>query len=60
MLAVKRNQPMVNAGIEAFLLDQMEDVSRVRDEALWENFAWLNRFSLSLLKQKIPTAPASS
>jgi predicted transposase YbfD/YdcC len=28
-----------------------EDESRMRDEALRENFAWLNRFSLSLLKQ---------
>jgi predicted transposase YbfD/YdcC len=28
-----------------------EDESRMRDEALRENFAWLNRFTLSLLKQ---------
>jgi predicted transposase YbfD/YdcC len=28
-----------------------EDESRIRDKALRENFAWLNRFSLSLLKQ---------
>jgi len=28
-----------------------EDDSRIRDEALRENFAWLNRFTLSLLKQ---------
>jgi predicted transposase YbfD/YdcC len=28
-----------------------EDESRIRDEALRENFAWLNRFTLSLLKQ---------
>jgi predicted transposase YbfD/YdcC len=28
-----------------------EDESRVREEALRENFAWLNRFTLSLLKQ---------
>jgi predicted transposase YbfD/YdcC len=28
-----------------------EDESRMRDERLRENFAWLNRFSLSLLKQ---------
>jgi predicted transposase YbfD/YdcC len=28
-----------------------EDESRIRDEHLRENFAWLNRFSLSLLKQ---------
>ena len=28
-----------------------EDESRIRDEHLRENFAWLNRFALSLLKQ---------
>ena len=28
-----------------------EDDSRIRDKALRENFAWLNRFTLSLLKQ---------
>jgi predicted transposase YbfD/YdcC len=28
-----------------------EDESRIRDKNLRENFAWLNRFSLSLLKQ---------
>lgn len=28
-----------------------EDESRIRDEALRENFAWFNRFTLSLLKQ---------
>jgi predicted transposase YbfD/YdcC len=28
-----------------------EDESRIREEHLRENFAWLNRFSLSLLKQ---------
>jgi predicted transposase YbfD/YdcC len=28
-----------------------EDDSRIRDEALRQNFAWLNRFTLSLLKQ---------
>jgi predicted transposase YbfD/YdcC len=28
-----------------------EDESRIRDRALRENFAWINRFSLSLLKQ---------
>ena len=28
-----------------------EDESRIREEALRENFAWLNRFTLSLLKQ---------
>jgi len=28
-----------------------EDESRIRDKALRENFAWLNRFTLSLLKQ---------
>jgi hypothetical protein len=28
-----------------------EDESRIRTEALRENFAWLNRFTLSLLKQ---------
>ena len=28
-----------------------EDDSRIRDRALRENFAWLNRFTLSLLKQ---------
>lgn len=28
-----------------------EDESRIRDEHLRENFAWLNRFVLSLLKQ---------
>lgn len=28
-----------------------EDESRIRDETVRENFAWLNRFTLSLLKQ---------
>jgi predicted transposase YbfD/YdcC len=28
-----------------------EDESRIRDKRLRENFAWLNRFTLSLLKQ---------
>ena len=28
-----------------------EDESRIREEVLRENFAWLNRFTLSLLKQ---------
>jgi predicted transposase YbfD/YdcC len=28
-----------------------EDQSRIREEHLRENFAWLNRFTLSLLKQ---------
>ena len=28
-----------------------EDQSRIRDQRLRENFAWLNRFTLSLLKQ---------
>jgi len=28
-----------------------EDESRIRDAHLRENFAWLNRFTLSLLKQ---------
>ena len=28
-----------------------EDESRIRHEHLRENFAWLNRFTLSLLKQ---------
>jgi predicted transposase YbfD/YdcC len=36
-----------------WVLDMMyrEDESRIREKALRENFAWLNRFSLSLLKQ---------
>ncbi|MGZ3337657.1 MAG: ISAs1 family transposase, partial [Isosphaeraceae bacterium] len=29
-----------------------EDESRIREEALRENIAWLNRFTLSLLKQR--------
>jgi hypothetical protein len=28
-----------------------EDESRIRDAQVRENFAWLNRFTLSLLKQ---------
>jgi predicted transposase YbfD/YdcC len=32
-------------------LTYREDESRIREEALRENFAWLNRFTLSLLKQ---------
>ena len=28
-----------------------EDESRIREEGLRENIAWLNRFTLSLLKQ---------
>ena len=30
-----------------------EDESRIREETLRENFAWLNRFTLSLLKQHL-------
>ena len=29
-----------------------EDESRIREESLRENIAWLNRFTLSLLKQQ--------
>jgi hypothetical protein len=29
-----------------------EDQSRIRDEHLRKNFAWLNRLTLSLLKQR--------
>lgn len=32
-------------------INYREDESRIRDEHLRENFAWLNRFTLSLLKQ---------
>jgi predicted transposase YbfD/YdcC len=32
-------------------LTYREDESRIRNESLRENFAWLNRFTLSLLKQ---------
>ena len=32
-------------------LTYREDESRIRDEHVRENFAWLNRFTLSLLKQ---------
>src|SRR6516225_1467080 len=32
-------------------LTYREDESRIRDQPLRENFAWLNRFTLSLLKQ---------
>jgi predicted transposase YbfD/YdcC len=32
-------------------LTYREDESRIRDEQVRENFAWLNRFTLSLLKQ---------
>jgi predicted transposase YbfD/YdcC len=32
-------------------LTYREDESRIRDEPMRENFAWLNRFTLSLLKQ---------
>jgi predicted transposase YbfD/YdcC len=36
-----------------WVLDMMyrEDESRIRDKVLRENFAWINRFTLSLLKQ---------
>jgi predicted transposase YbfD/YdcC len=30
-----------------------EDESRIRDKNLRENLAWLNRFTLSLLKQQV-------
>ena len=32
-----------------------EDDSRIRDKNLRENFAWLNRLTLSLLKLDFPT-----
>ena len=41
----------VENGCHWVLVTYREDESRIRQQALRENFAWLNRFTLSLLKQ---------
>src|SRR6266478_198288 len=57
-VSVKRFAPAVRShwGIEnschwSLDVTYREDESRIRDEHMRQNFAWLNRFTLSLLKQ---------
>ena len=49
--AVRSHWSIENACHWVLDMTYREDESRIRDEALRENFAWLNRFTLSLLKQ---------
>lgn len=49
--AVRGHWAIENACHWSLDLTYREDESRIRDETLRENFAWLNRFTLSLLKQ---------
>ena len=49
--AARSHWSIVNACHWVLDLTYREDESRIRDKALRENIAWLNRFTLSLLKQ---------
>jgi predicted transposase YbfD/YdcC len=49
--AVRGHWSIENACHWVLDLTYREDESRIRDKHLRENFAWLNRFTLSLLKQ---------
>ena len=49
--AVRGQWGIENTGHWVLDVTYREDESRIRDKALRENFAWLNRFTLSLLKQ---------
>ena len=49
--AVRSHWGIENACHWSLDITYREDESRIRDEHLRENFAWLNRFTLSLLKQ---------
>ena len=49
--AVRRHWSIENTCHWCLDITYREDESRIREARLRENFAWLNRFSLSLLKQ---------
>src|SRR4029077_12617836 len=49
--AVRRHWSIENVCHWTLDVTYREDESRIRDQHLRENFAWLNRFTLSLLKQ---------
>ena len=49
--AVRSHWGIENACHWVLDMTYREDESRIREKALRENFAWLNRFTLSLLKQ---------
>ncbi len=49
--AVREHWGIENACHWSLDITYREDESRIREKALRENFAWLNRFTLSLLKQ---------
>ena len=49
--AVRSHWSIENACHWSLDVTYREDESRIRDRHLRENFAWLNRFTLSLLKQ---------
>ena len=49
--AVRGHWSIENACHWVLDMTYREDESRIREKALRENFAWLNRFTLSLLKQ---------
>ena len=49
--AVRSHWSIENACHWSLDVTYREDESRIRDQHLRENFAWLNRFTLSLLKQ---------
>lgn len=49
--AVRRRWSIENSRYWSLDLTDREDESRLREKHLRENLAWLNRFSLSLLKQ---------
>lgn len=49
--AVRRHWAIENTCHWCLDITYREDESRLRDESHRENFAWLNRFTLSLLKQ---------
>src|SRR5205814_2034868 len=52
VLALKGNQGKLHDAVINYIdQESREDESRIRDKHLRENFAWLNRFTLSLLKQ---------
>jgi predicted transposase YbfD/YdcC len=49
--AVRGHWSIENACHWVLDMTYREDESRIREKSLRENFAWLNRFTLSLLKQ---------
>jgi hypothetical protein len=46
-----RNPCTYEFRLDFLTIGYREDASRIREKHLRENFAWLNRFTLSLLKQ---------